>query len=64
MSDGGEDESPDKVEDGEKQEEKPAPVKKAPPPAKKGIKNDKGDYIVTSFNIVDERTGIKKSSEQ
>ena len=32
------------------------------PPAKKGIKNDKGDYIVTSFNIADERTGIKRKN--
>tara|TARA_B110000503_G_C7051761_1_gene372648 strand:- start:726 stop:848 length:123 start_codon:yes stop_codon:yes gene_type:complete len=36
--------------------------KKIIPPTKKGIKNDKGDYIVTSFNIADERTGIKRGA--
>ena len=33
------------------------------PKAKKGIKNDKGDYIVTGFVIEDTRTGMKKKGE-
>ena len=33
------------------------------PKAKKGTKNDKGDYIVTSFVIEDTRIGMKKDND-
>lgn len=38
---------------------KPKKVK----PAQKGTKNKEGDYIVTSIDIPDNRTGIKKGEE-
>ena len=34
-----------------------------PPPTKKGIKNDRGDYVVTSIDIPDMRTGVSKKNE-
>ena len=44
------------------QKEEVVPKKKIPQ-AKKGFKNDRGDYVVTSINIPDLRTNIKKTNE-
>lgn len=35
-------------------------VKKVIPPAKKGTKNVRGDYVVTTIDIPDMRTGLKE----
>lgn len=37
--------------------------KKKVPAAQKGFKNDRGDYVVTSINIPDMRTGVNKKDE-
>ena len=38
-------------------------VKKIIPPAKKGHKNTRGDYVVTTIDIPDMRTGLSKGGE-
>lgn len=66
MSDGGEEEpSPDKTKDEEEAEAaaKKEAKKKIPPP-KKGTKNDRGDYVVTTIDIPDMRTGLKDNKEK
>ena len=37
--------------------------KKKIPAAQKGFKNDRGDYVVTTINIPDMRTGVAKEGE-
>ena len=37
--------------------------KKKIPAAQKGSKNDRGDYVVTTINIPDMRTGVNKKDE-
>ena len=37
--------------------------KKKIPAAQKGFKNDRGDYVVTTINIPDMRTGVNKKDE-
>lgn len=37
--------------------------KKKIPAAQKGFKNDRGDYVVTTINIPDMRTGLTKKDE-
>ena len=32
--------------------------------AQKGFKNDRGDYVVTSINIPDMRTDVKKNQDE
>ena len=34
------------------------------PPAQKGFKNERGDYVVTSINILDTRTDIRKERDE
>ena len=46
----------------EKVEEKPVP-KKIIPPGKKGTKNVRGDYVVSTIDIPDMRTGMKQGAE-
>lgn len=49
----------------EKKAEEEKPVeKKYIPPTKKGTKNKRGDYVVTSINVVDTRTGIKDKEQE
>lgn len=49
-----------------KEEEKSHTIKKKQkvPAAKKGFKNDRGDYVVTSINIPDTRTGVNKEKKE
>ena len=54
MSDG-EEESAQQLQKEEKKEEK-----KPVPPEQKGMKNSRGDYVVTSIDIPDMRGGVKK----
>ena len=59
------------MSDQEEEQEQPAeeknhvikPAKKKIPPAQKGTKNSHGDYVVTSIDIPDMRTGVKKDDE-
>ena len=37
--------------------------KKKIPAAQKGFKNDRGDYVVTTINIPDMRTGMKNDED-
>lgn len=37
--------------------------KKKVPAAQKGFKNDRGDYVVTTINIPDMRTGMKNDED-
>ena len=57
MSDG------DQEEEVEQDQQKEAKPKKKVPPAQKGVKNSQGDYVVTSIDIPDMRTGVKKDGE-
>lgn len=59
MSDGEEPEQ--EVKDEEKA--KITIKKKKIPAAQKGFKNDRGDYVVTTINIPDMRTGVNKKDE-
>ena len=59
MSDGEEPEAEAKEEDKAKITIK----KKKVPAAQKGFKNDRGDYVVTTINIPDMRTGVAKKDE-
>ena len=53
------DEDNEHADDAQKKEEdKEKPKKKIP--AKKGFKNDRGDYVVTTIDIPDMRTGMRK----
>ena len=55
--------SDDAEEEDQQQEEKQHTikvVKKKIPPTVKGTKNSQGDYVVTTIDIPDIRTGIKK----
>ena len=60
MSDGGEEEpTPDKVAaEAEAEAAAKREAKKKIPPTKKGNKNERGDYVVTTIDIPDMRTGI------
>jgi hypothetical protein len=62
MSDG---EGADADKDAADQEEQAQVIiaKPKPPPTKKGVKNDRGDYVVTSIDIPDMRTGVSKKNE-
>ena len=60
MSDGEEPEA-------EAKEEEKAKItikKKKIPAAQKGFKNERGDYVVTTINIPDMRTGVNKNDEE
>ena len=59
MSDGEEPEQEAQQEDKAKVTVK----KKKVPAAQKGFKNDRGDYVVTTINIPDMRTGVAKKNE-
>lgn len=65
MSDGEAEEAEQEDKDKE-QKEKMHVVKEKkvkPPPAKKGRKNQQGDYIVDKIEIEDNRVGMKKKAE-
>ena len=59
MSDGEEPETETK----EEEKAKITIKKKKIPAAQKGFKNDRGDYVVTTINIPDMRSGINKQDE-
>ena len=59
MSDGEEAEHHDNME----AEEKKVVKKKNIPKAQKGVKNDRGDYVVTKIEIADARADAKKERE-
>ena len=65
MSDGGDDD--EKIGKEKEDQEAEQPVKKEPkkkvPPTKKGTKNDRGDYVITTIDIPDMRTGVSKSEK-
>ena len=50
----------DNKEGEQPEEEKP---KKKIIPGKKGVKNAQGDYVVTSIDIPDHRTGVRKNKD-
>lgn len=51
----------DQAKEGEQAEEEKPKMKKIP--GKKGVKNAQGDYVVTSIDIPDHRSGMKKKNE-
>lgn len=59
MSDG---EEPEDVKEDDKA--KVTVKKKKIPAAQKGFKNDRGDYVVTTINIPDMRTGVNKEDNE
>ena len=62
MSDEAEEEQP--AENQEKQHViKPAAEKKKVPPPQKGSKNKDGDYVVTTIDIPDIRSGVKQNDD-
>ena len=50
----------DEVEQQKTEEEKSHTIKQAKKPKQQGTKNERGDYVVTSIDIPDMRSGIKK----
>ena len=61
MSDGEADGDKDGA-DQENEEKTHTIIQKPKPPApKKGTKNERGDYVVTSIDIPDMRTGVSKA---
>lgn len=64
MSNDEDEDQPNEQETQPEQAEPKEEVKKPYiPPTKKGFKNDKGDYVVTSINIPDLRDGLKDKKE-
>lgn len=62
MSDGeGADADKDAADQEGEEEAQVIVAKPKPPPTKKGVKNDRGDYVVTSIDIPDMRTGVSKN---
>lgn len=57
------DEDPEADADAEKAEVKKEKKKKIPQ-AKKGFKNDRGDYVVTSIVVPDLRVGLEKKEKK
>ena len=57
MSDG------EEPEDTKEDEKAKITIKKKTPAAQKGFKNDRGDYVVTTINIPDMRSGVNKNDE-
>ena len=60
MSDDDEPEADSKDQEQEVKKEK----KKKIPQAKKGFKNDRGDYVVTSIVVPDLRSGVDKKEKE
>ena len=57
MSDG------EEPEDTKEEEKAKITIKKKIPATQKGFKNDRGDYVVTTINIPDMRSGVNKEDE-
>jgi len=62
MSDNDAEEQPEENEE-VKKEHVIKPAKKKVPAEQKGIKNARGDYVVTSIDIPDLRAGVKKDKD-
>ena len=64
MSDGeGADADKDAADQEIEEQAKVIVSKPLPPPTKKGVKNDRGDYVVSTIDIPDMRTGVSKMNE-
>ena len=64
MSDEAEDPEQEAGADGEAKNHVIKQAKKKIPPTQKGTKNKQGDYVVTTIDIPDIRTGVKKEGEE
>lgn len=58
-----EDDEPNQAAKEEEKVEEKKEVKKVIPPAKKGSKNARGDYVVTTIDIPDMRTGMRDAKD-
>lgn len=64
MSDGEPEEEQPEEQKGEEKQHTIKPAKKNIPAAKKGFKNKDGDYVVSTIDIPDMRTGVKEKDEE